>query len=114
MAEFALSNLVYTGLWNTSIALFLAGTSMMFDSRGHGFLTYLLPVWLISNLVGYLIHGGLVGLDICCAAGLARPRPPAGGLSRRRDRQLVLLGIAVGNALVNGFHPLYPSRAARC
>ena len=62
-------NLVYTGLWNTLIALFLTGTSMLFDSRGQSFLAYFLPIWLISNLVGYLIHGVLAAYP-CCAAGL--------------------------------------------
>lgn len=101
-------NLVYTGLWNTLIALFLAGASMMFDSRGHAFLSYFLPVWLISNLAGYLIHGVLAGLDFVLRGWPSRAR----GLPRVAYHVVVisscvLLGIAVGNALVNGFHPLY-------
>jgi hypothetical protein len=101
-------NLVYTGLWNTLIALFLTGASMLFDSRGHAFLTYFLPVWLISNLAGYLIHGVLAGLDFVLRGWPSRAR----GLPRVAYHVVVigscvLLGIAVGNALVNGFHPLY-------
>ena len=63
-------NLVYTGVWNTLIALFLAGASMMFDSRGYDFLDLPPADWLISNLAGYLIHGAWRASTSCCAAGL--------------------------------------------
>jgi signal transduction histidine kinase len=101
-------NLVYTGLWNTLIALFLTGAGMLFDRLGHGFLAYFLPVWLISNLVGYLIHGALAGLERVLRGWPMRTR----GMPRLVYHVAVvsicvLLGIAVGNALVNGFHPLY-------
>lgn len=103
-----LRNLVYTGLWNTLIALFLTGASLLFDSRGKGFLDYFVPVWLISNLAGYLIHGVLAALDRLLRGWPSRAR----GLPRVMYHVVVislcvLVGIAVGNALVNGFHPLH-------
>jgi hypothetical protein len=101
-------NLLYTGLWNTLIALFLAGASMLFDRRGQGFLAYFLPLWLISNLVGYLIHGAMPGLERVLRGWPKRAR----GMQRLIYQVAVvsvcvLLGIAVGNALVDGYHPLY-------
>lgn len=101
-------NLVYTGLWNTLIALFLTGAALLFDSRGQDFLTYFLPVWLISNVVGYLIHGVLASLEFVLRGWPSRAR----GVPRLMYHIVVistcvLLGIAVGNAVLNGFHPLY-------
>lgn len=101
-------NLVYTGVWNTLIALFLTGAAMLFDSRARGFLPYFLPVWVISNLVGYLIHGALAVLEFVLRGWPSRAR----GVPRVAYHVVVistcvLLGIAVGNALLNGFHPLY-------
>ncbi len=101
-------NLLYTGLWNTLIALFLTGANMLFDSRGRGFLAYFLPVWLISNLVGYMIHGVLAGLERLLRGWPSRVQ----GMPRvvyhiAVISVCVLLGIAIGNALLNGFHPLY-------
>jgi signal transduction histidine kinase len=101
-------NLLYTGLWNTLIALFLTGASMLFDRQSHGFRAYFLPVWLISNLIGYLIHGTLAGLEHLLRGWPGRAR----GMPTLVYHVVVisicvLLGTAVGNALVNGFHPLY-------
>ena len=101
-------NLLYTGVWNTMIALFLAGASMMFDSRGYDFLTYLLPNWLISNLAGYLIHGALAGLDFVLRGWPSRARGIPRVLYNIAVITLcVVLGIVVGNALLKGVNPLY-------
>jgi signal transduction histidine kinase len=100
-------NLVYTGVWNTLIALFLAGASMMFDSRGYDFVTYFLPNWLISNLAGYLIHGALEGLDFALRGWPSRARGIPRVLYHIGVITLcVVLGIAVGNALLKGVSPL--------
>lgn len=98
---------VYTGLWNTIIALFLAGAASMFAQR-QGFLAILVPVWLISNLVGYLIHCTFTVLQ----RGLKGWPSRARGMPRRVyyvgvTALCVLLGIAIGNALLQGHHPLY-------
>jgi signal transduction histidine kinase len=102
-----LRDFVYTGLWNSIIAVFLTGAAMMFDQR-IGFLAILVPVWLISNLVGYLIHGSFSALERLLRGWPSRSR----GMPRRLyhvgvTALCVLLGVAIGNALLNGRHPLY-------
>jgi signal transduction histidine kinase len=101
-------DIVYTGLWNTMIAVFLTGAALLFDQRGHGFLTVFLPVWLISNLAGYLIHGTFAGLQRVLRGWPSRARGMPRLLYHVGVTTLcVLLGIAIGNALLNGRHPLY-------
>jgi hypothetical protein len=101
-------NLVYTGLWNTLIALFLTGTLLLFAAGGHGFTDYFGPVWLISNLVGYLIHGTLAGLDRLLGGWPSRSRGIGKVLYHVAvNGSCVLLGVAIGSALMRGFHPLY-------
>ncbi|MCW3005277.1 MAG: sensor histidine kinase, partial [Conexibacter sp.] len=101
-------NVVYTGLWNTLIALFLTAVNQMSGSRGHGFIDYFVPIWLISNLVGYLIHIALASLQWALRGWPSR----VGGMTSvlyyvAVIAICVLLGIAVGNALLKGLHPLY-------
>jgi signal transduction histidine kinase len=101
-------NFVYTGVWNTMIAVFLTGAALMFGAGGHGFLRMFVPVLLISNLVGYLIHGVLNGLQRLLRGWPSR----AQGMPRLVYQvavtgSCVMLGIAIGNALVSGTHPFY-------
>ncbi len=103
-----LRNLVYTGVWNTLIALFLTGANLLFSSKGHGFFDLFVPVLLISNLVGYLIHGALAGFERLLGGWPSRAR----GMPRLAYHVsvvtlCVLLGIAIGSALLRGFNPLY-------
>ncbi len=101
-------NFVYTGVWNTLIALFLTGAGMMFNRGGGSFLASFLPVWLISNVVGYLVHGTLTVLDRLLRGWpkLATGAPAVvyhiGVISI-----CVLIGIGVGNALWKGVDPLH-------
>ncbi|MDL2357153.1 MAG: histidine kinase [Pseudomonadota bacterium] len=109
----ALRNLLYTGVWSSLIALFLAGVYLMFAEGRRGFLEYFAPVWLIANLVGYLIHGSLAALAHVLRGWPARARGLPAALYRGVVIALcVMLGVAVGNALLNGVDPLsYLSRA---
>jgi hypothetical protein len=98
---------VYTGLWNTMIAVFLAGAAEMFNQR-EGFLAILVPVWLISNLVGYLVHGSFAALQRLLRGWPSRSRGMPRWIYHVGVTALcVLLGIAIGNALLHGHHPLY-------
>jgi signal transduction histidine kinase len=99
---------VYTGVWNTMIAVFLTGAAIMFGAGGPGFREVFVPVWLISNLVGYLIHATLSVLQRLLRGWPSRAR----GMPRLVYQvtvtgTCVMLGIAIGNALVNGMRPLY-------
>jgi signal transduction histidine kinase len=101
-------NVLYTGMWNTLIAVFLAGAAIMFDQRGGGFLAYFVPVWLVSNVVGYMVHGALAGLERLLRGWPARAKGvPAVVYHIAVISICVLLGIALGNALLKGVHPFY-------
>jgi signal transduction histidine kinase len=103
-----LRNVAYTGLWNTVIALFLTGANLLSNSAGSGFLDQFAPTWLVSNLVGYLIHGTLVGFNRLLGGWPSRTRGAAKMLyNLALITSCVMLGIAIGNALLSGFHPLY-------
>ena len=63
---------------------------------------------MISNLTGYLIHGTLAGLQRVLGGWPSRAR----GIPRLLYHVgvialCVLLGVAIGNALLNGRHPFY-------
>lgn len=102
-----LRNLVYTALWNSCIGVFLAVADKLFEHSGRAWLDYLWPMLLISNIIGFLIHGGLNGGN-----WLLRGWPQrALGWRRLLYHVLlvggcVMLGITVGVALLNGAHPL--------
>ncbi len=101
-------NALYTGLWSSIIALFLTGAALLFDRRGARFAEVLVPALLISNLIGYLIHGTRFGLQRLLRGWPARARGMARLLYHVGVTTLcVVLGIGVGNALLNGRHPLY-------
>jgi signal transduction histidine kinase len=101
-------NVVYTGIWNTGLALCLTGVSVQFGAAGASFADYWWPMLLISNLIGYLIH-------FCTLAGNRLldgwPRR-ARGLPRLAYRLgttggCALLGYALGFALLGGGDPLH-------
>jgi signal transduction histidine kinase len=99
---------LYTGVWNTMIAAFLTGAALMFGAGGDGVREVFVPLWAISNLVGYLIHGTLTGLQRVLRGWPSRAR----GMPRLLYQVVVtgscvVLGVAIGNALLNGRHPLY-------
>lgn len=101
-------NIVYTGLWNTMIAVLLTSAALMLDLRGLRFLTLLLPVWLISNLAGYLIHASFAGLRRVLRGWPSRARGMPRLLYHVGVTALcVTLGVGTGNALLSGRHPLH-------
>jgi signal transduction histidine kinase len=101
-------NLVYTGVWNTLIAVFLTGAGLMFDRRGGGFLTHFVPVWLISNLIGYMVHGTLTVLEYLLRGWPSRIKGLAAAVYHVAViASCVLIGIGIGNALLKGFHPFH-------
>lgn len=103
-----LRNVVYTGLWNSLIGVFLAAANKLFNGGGDSFLSGLVPMLVVSNVVGYLIHGTLVGLEWLLRGWPSRASGPA-----RLAYHLVVIGacvvigIAVGSALLKGVNPLH-------
>lgn len=107
-----LRNLLYTGVWNTLIALFLAAANKLFGGSGASFLSYFVPMLVISNIVGYLIHAALT-----LGGWLMRGWPSRAPAPARTAYHIavvgvcVVAGIATGNALLRGENPLrYLSR----
>ncbi len=101
-------NLIYTGLWNTLIALFLTGVSLLFGQSGMGFMAYFFPICLIANLVGYLIHGTLAALDYLLRGWPSRIK----GIAAVSYHLVVIgtcvtFGVATGNALLKGINPVH-------
>ena len=96
----------YTGIWSSMIGIGLASIQSLFARVG--FLDLLLPMLVEANLVGYLIHGGLVALNV-----LLRGWPKRQGGAVRVAYSvltvslLVVCGIAVGNAIVQGRNPMH-------
>ena len=85
-----LRNVIYTGLWNSLIGLFLAAANKLFNGGSDSFLRDLVPMLVISNVVGYLIHGTLVGLERLLRGWPSRASGPA-----RLAYRIVVIGSCV-------------------
>ncbi len=100
-------DLVYTCLWSSMVGVLLAALQALFSGE-HGMLFYLLPMVMISNIVGYLIHGGLIGTNVLLRG---RPRRLTGTPRLLYYIGMVTLlvtaGIAIGNAILQGRNPLH-------
>ena len=100
-------DLVYTGIWNTLIAVFLTAANMLFDGDSRGFLDFFGPTLVISNVVGYLIHAVLSGGDRLLRGWPSRLT----GLPRvlyflTTVGLCVVAGIVIGTGLLKGVNPL--------
>ena len=106
-------DIVYTGIWNTMIALALLAAVRMFYPSSRSFAGDLWPTLVITNIVGYLIHGTMVGADRLLRGWPSR----ASGLPKlvynvTLVASCVVLGIALGTGLLKGVNPwLYLTRA---
>ncbi len=101
-------NVFYTALWNTLVAVFLTVTNFVFNKPRYDLTEYFVPTWLIANFVGFLIHGTLRGMGQLLRGWPSR----VGGTTAVLYHVVVitlcvLLGTAIGNALLHGVHPLH-------
>ncbi|MDM5179514.1 histidine kinase [Massilia sp. DJPM01] len=101
-------DVLYTGIWNLLIALFLTAANVMFTSDSRGFLVFFGPTLLISNLIGYLIHAVLCGGDYLLRGWPSR----LSGLPRAlyflgTVGLCVVAGLLTGNGLLRGINPLH-------
>jgi sensor histidine kinase YesM len=109
-----LRNAVYTGIWNSLIALVLVVVSRLVTYSADPFMADLWPTLVISNVVGYLIHGTLLAADRLLGGWPRR----ASALPRLVYHVLtvmlcVLVGIALGTALLKGVNPVHYLTSAR-
>lgn len=109
-----LRNAVYTGIWNSLIALVLVVVSRLVTYSADSFMADFWPTLVISNVVGYLIHGTLLATDRLLGGWPRR----ASALPRLVYHVLtvmlcVLVGIALGTALLKGVNPVHYLTSAR-
>jgi signal transduction histidine kinase len=107
-------DLLYTAIWNCLLAFFLTVIARIFTYRDTAFLDYFLPSLLISNVVGFLIHGALLAANRLL---LRRPAFQRGALRLAVHLVVValcvVLGVTLGTALLKGVNPLvYLTRSA--
>ncbi|MDQ1834774.1 sensor histidine kinase [Massilia scottii] len=100
-------DVLYTGIWNSLVAIFLTAANMLFSGEGHGFLDFFGPTLVISNVVGYLIHAVLSGADWLLHGWPSR----LVGLPRvlyflTTVGLCVVAGIVIGTGLLKGVNPL--------
>ena len=102
-----LRSVVMTSVLSMTIGAIIALVQIMF--LGHGrLLDVVLPVLVVGNLVGFLVHGGLVGLGVLLRGwpnrqtGLLRSVYYVAVVST-----LSILGIAIGNAALRGRNPMH-------
>jgi signal transduction histidine kinase len=96
-------NLLYTAIWSSLLALGLTVLQMLFGRAGISFVRLLFGTLVISNLIGFMIHGALHLLDRTL---------PRENMRLFRSAQAMaiaaasVIGIPFGNALVVGKSPL--------
>lgn len=106
-------NLCYTALWNTTVALMLSVVNFFYGVPDERFAHYWWPNLIVANLVGFLIHGMLIGLPRMLGGW---PRQASPGVRLAYLSAVigicVVVGIGLGTALVHGGSPLRYLRAA--
>jgi signal transduction histidine kinase len=100
-------DILYTGIWNSAIACMLAAANSMYGRANSVFTDFLFSSLIVSNVVGYLIHFGLLASDLLTRGWPSRSR----GLPRTvyfvgSVSLFVVVGIALGSALLSGNNPL--------
>jgi hypothetical protein len=99
-------NLLYTLIWNCGLGALLTAMEIALVHDRKPLLGYLLPMLLISNLIGFMIHGGSMLANSLTDGRSGRMR----GLPRLMFSiclvgSSVLLGLGLGNALLSGKNP---------
>ena len=102
-----LRNGIYTGIWSACIGLLLGIVSMALDGGRQPASWYLLPVFVMSLIIGYLVHAGSILGNLVFNSW---PRRASGPLRLLYHMVLVgscvLLGISLGLFLLKGLNPL--------
>ncbi len=100
-------DIVYTGIWNSVIACVLAAINSLFSGANSRFTDHFFPSLVVSNIVGFLIHFSLLALERLTHGWPSRSR----GLPRLAYFVglvclCIVVGIALGSALLSGNNPL--------
>lgn len=101
-----LRNVLYTGIWNLLITLFMAAANKMFSTSGASYMSFFVPLFFVVNIVGYLIHGLLVVGDVLLRGWPSRVRGwPRVLYYMVMVSGCVIVGVSVGSALLRGQSP---------
>lgn len=103
-------DILYTGIWSSAIACMLvAAYAVALIGRSNSAIAdFLFSSLVVSNIVGYLIHFSLLAVEYLTQGWPSR----SGGLPRTAYfvglvSLCVVLGIALGSALLSGNNPLH-------
>ncbi|WP_229259606.1 sensor histidine kinase [Duganella aceris] len=100
-------NLLYTVIWSSGMGVVLTAVEMLLFRRDGTVVEHLLPMLLMSNLIGAMIHAGSVASNRVLHGWPRR----ASGLPRLMFSMVlmafsVLFGVGVGNLLWSGVDPI--------
>ena len=107
-------DVLYTAIWNTMLALVIVIVGMLFSARPSTFWANFYPSFVIANIIGYLIHGAMVGCDWLLRGWPTRLRGAPRVLYHVSLVSLcVMLGTLLGMGLLRGVNPInYLTRSA--
>ena len=96
-------NLLYTLIWSCGLGALLTWLEALLKHDRTPLLEYLLPLLLISNLIGFMIHGGSMLASRLTGGWSRRARGlPRLMFSIALVGASVLLGLGLGNAVLRG------------
>ncbi|MES2317456.1 MAG: histidine kinase [Pseudomonadota bacterium] len=100
-------DLLYTGIWNTMLALVIVIVSMLFSRKPDSFWINFYYSFVIANIIGYLIHFAMVGGDWLLRGWPTRLRGAPRVLYQVALVGLcVMLGVLLGTGLLKGVNPI--------
>jgi sensor histidine kinase YesM len=99
-------DLLYTGIWNTIPALLIVFISMLLRPK-LSFWAILYSSLVLSNVIGYMIHGALVGANWLLRGWPTRARgAPRVIYYVTMVGMCVMLGMLIGTGIVRGVNPI--------
>lgn len=100
-------DLLYTGIWNSLLALILVVVGRLFARSDHAFIDDFYPSFVISNVIGFLIHFTMMGANRLLRDWPARARGwPRVLYYVTIVSACVMLGLVIGTALLRGVNPM--------
>jgi sensor histidine kinase YesM len=100
-------DLIYTGIWNSLLALILVVAGRMFSRSAHPFWEDLYPTLFVSNVIGYMIHLASMATNRVLGDALHRMRSmPRMLYYMTMVTTCVTLGILIGTGILRGVNPL--------
>jgi sensor histidine kinase YesM len=100
-------DLLYTGIWNTILALSIVALGVLFVPKNVSFWERLYPSLVVANVVGYMIHAASIGANWLLRGWPTRAR----GIPRviyyvSMVAFCVIAGMLIGTGIVRGVNPL--------